>query len=619
MAGQITHSFFLPLCFTIFCFSAFAQETTPEWKLKAEKLKSEGLNLSGRQEFDSAVTLTNEALSLAIENDDPLFQARCLNNLGMIYSRFGKHPMSFYYYSQSLSMLRRMEKDSLICRSLVNLGIAYKEQGIHDLALEQLFEGAEMAQRLNLRKELASSYNAIANIFTDDSNYSQALIYHSKVLALGELKPEVSLNNIGKVYKKMHLLDSALFYLDSSLVLKEKRGDSSLLPSTLSNIADIYSLQGKLSLALGTYNRALAIAESLNNPQLLSLLHLDLGTVYSKTGLYKEALKHLLEAENYGGKANARDILLSVYQAAQHTYRKLGNLEASLTYYDLYSMLFRELTNRERKETFARMQVKYETIEKQKEIDHLNTVSEKQVIELKARKRNIIALILIITLACIVLVTLFILFKLKARSAKRIDMLMRELHHRVKNNLQSLSALISLQKGQIRNPDAKGALVSLENRVRSMVLIHNKLYFRADVTMIRAKSYIQELSSGLMSGFGFSPGDILVTVDVNDDLQLQSDKALPLGLICNEILSNAFKYAFVPGKQGQKLEIELREHEHAYRLYTKDNGPGFEEGQPGAPGFGKKLIHNLVKQLQGTIKESSGNGVEYTITFPFRV
>jgi PAS domain S-box-containing protein len=203
--------------------------------------------------------------------------------------------------------------------------------------------------------------------------------------------------------------------------------------------------------------------------------------------------------------------------------------------------------------------------------------------------------------------------KIKA-SLDEKELLLRELHHRVKNNLQIILSLINLQSNGIKDQQDLEIFRESQSRVKSLAIIHEKLYQSADFASINFKEYIQSLVSYLLSYY--STTNIIVDIDVEKDIILNMDTAVPCGLIINELVTNSIKFAF-PGEKTGKIYIQLRYEDGSLILIIGDNGIGlpddidFENSQK----LGLQLVKTLTDQLEGNLQYNGENGTEFRIKF----
>jgi PAS domain S-box-containing protein len=205
--------------------------------------------------------------------------------------------------------------------------------------------------------------------------------------------------------------------------------------------------------------------------------------------------------------------------------------------------------------------------------------------------------------------------RLKA-SLREKELLLKEVHHRVKNNLQVISSLLNLQARHVVDPRALELFKESQNRVRSIALFHEKLYQAKDLGHVEAFEYLNTLTANLLAAYGAKPTAVSLEVE-REDILLGVDVAIPLGLVLNELISNALKHAFPDGQRGQ-IRVHLgRWDKDRYRLVVSDNGVGFPANLDfrNAPSLGLQLVCTLVDQLGGTIELIGAPGTTFNVTF----
>lgn len=200
-------------------------------------------------------------------------------------------------------------------------------------------------------------------------------------------------------------------------------------------------------------------------------------------------------------------------------------------------------------------------------------------------------------------------------SSKKNAVLLREIHHRVKNNLQIISSLLHIQTSHISDASAIEILNEACGRVRTIALIHEKLYQSTDFSKINFSDYIKEFSKEFFHAHLMTKKDFQFDQQV-ENIYFSIETAIPCSLIINEILANSIKYAF-PKNQKGKIWLKMLSIDGSYLLEIGDNGIGFPKDfdLAGLSTFGLKLIQDLVKQLNGTLKIKNENGAVYTIIF----
>ncbi len=201
-------------------------------------------------------------------------------------------------------------------------------------------------------------------------------------------------------------------------------------------------------------------------------------------------------------------------------------------------------------------------------------------------------------------------------SLEEKEVLLKEIHHRVKNNLQVISSLLNLQAGETTDPAVVELYRESQSRIRSMALVHEKLYRSDNLARIDLLEYLSDLSAYLRQMYAPVARQVRVSVG-GQPVFLDIDTAVPCGLLMNELISNAFKHAFPNGRAGE-VQIQVHRHDDRICLTTADNGvgvpPGFSFRQ--VDSLGMQLVFTLVDQLDGTIEFDTRQGVRAVVAFP---
>jgi PAS domain S-box-containing protein len=197
------------------------------------------------------------------------------------------------------------------------------------------------------------------------------------------------------------------------------------------------------------------------------------------------------------------------------------------------------------------------------------------------------------------------------------EVLLKEIHHRVKNNLQVIASLLYLQSGQLKDPDDRALFEDTQNRVKSMALIHESLYRTGDLAHFNFARYIDSLSAELLQSYAAGTAHIRLHTEL-DELVFDLDTAVPCGLILNELLTNALKYAFPDGRPGD-IHIVLRAEVGHMTLSVRDTGVGLPADLDfrHTESLGLQIVSLLTEQLGGTITLTRELGTAFTVTFPY--
>jgi two-component sensor histidine kinase len=212
-----------------------------------------------------------------------------------------------------------------------------------------------------------------------------------------------------------------------------------------------------------------------------------------------------------------------------------------------------------------------------------------------------------------------------ARSVAAVEqqeLAMKEIHHRVKNNLQIVASLLNLQASRIRQPEAKAEFASARDRVRALATLHRHLYAQGEVHTINMRSFLTELCGQLFAAMGEREGARIALNIEASELQMSSDQAVPMALIVTEAVSNALKYAFPKGRTGS-VDVSLRRDGDEAELTISDNGIGIPAGRADTDmgvrdGIGLTLIRGFARQLGGTLTVHEDEGTCYSLLMPLK-
>jgi two-component sensor histidine kinase len=265
------------------------------------------------------------------------------------------------------------------------------------------------------------------------------------------------------------------------------------------------------------------------------------------------------------------------------------------------------------------LQVEYETNEKESQIALLNQKGKLEQANLKQANliKNITVGFILLTIAVIAL-----LYKQNRQKQKinkileslvtEKEWLLKEVHHRVKNNLHTIICLLESQADYLKD-DALLAIENSQHRIYAMSLIHQKLYQSDSLKVIDMKAYLAEFIAYLRESFG-SPENINMILKV-EEIELDVSQAIPVGLILNEAVNNAFKYAFPNGQEGE-IVVSMNRKDDRITLVISDNGVGIKQDLNAEPGsLGLELMHGLAKDIRGNIKFENYHGTRITLEF----
>jgi two-component sensor histidine kinase len=207
--------------------------------------------------------------------------------------------------------------------------------------------------------------------------------------------------------------------------------------------------------------------------------------------------------------------------------------------------------------------------------------------------------------------------KIVEESLREKETLLKEIHHRVKNNFQIINSLFDLQLMNTEDPALKEGIREPKARIHAMALIHERLYLSKDFSSIDFSDYLAELARELFLSYNAEPERIALEIRA-ETVSLDMDRAIPCGLILNELITNSLKYAFPDkGRQG-RIAIDLGRADDAIVLRVDDDGKGFdvEAARKSSSSLGLTLARILSEQLKGTFAIECGGGTRATLVFP---
>ncbi len=303
-----------------------------------------------------------------------------------------------------------------------------------------------------------------------------------------------------------------------------------------------------------------------------------------------------------------------------------GQYEAAWRSMDTMHRLKMVLLNRTQQEAFAQTAIEMDLAENELARQR---AEQAQLLEQQASRSRTRFFILILSVVAVILGVIIWAFQRASKDKRLItdknqqieqslaekEVLLREIHHRVKNNLQIISSLLDKQARKSSDAAVRKLVREGQERIQSMALIHQNLYESEQLSGIDIKSYLRELGQNIQKSQALSPEQVQLELNVAEE-ELDIDTAIPVGLILNELLTNCYKYAFV-GRTGGTIQVDFKKVAGEYTLRVSDNGVGFRPNkQRSNSTLGLNLVNGLVRQLEGTIKWMTvEKGTAVAITF----
>lgn len=440
-----------------------------------------------------------------------------------------------------------------------------------------------------------------------------------KILTQGELKPSYKLyNRIGAVYQEMGKGHQALRYQHKSLALPEVKYDTNAMAGILTDIGYAYlnTETKNLDSAYHFFREATKLTTATDERR--TYASLGMARAYQHLAQYDSAIHIAKNTLPYLEGYPLPTYHLDIFDLVHQSYAKLNQHDSAYVYLGKYKALYEEEFNRQKAEELERMRAEYQV-----DVAEIEQSKAELKTEQERRQKYWWAALA----AVILLVALGVMWgygkqrRLNKKLAQQhetiekqvesLNMLNREIYHRTKNNMQTMSSLLSLQKYATSDAETREMLEENENRMFTMGLIHKRLFANKATDQIDMKELLEEQLENLRFTYGRNDVDIENQLD---SLRLNVDQAIPLALLLNEAFSNAFKHAY-ENHTNPSLKLALQKSESKVDVLVHDNGSGMVEEKKTSNGFGINLMKSMAKQLQGTLNFENRNGVRLQLQF----
>ena len=605
------------------------------------------------QNKDSALYLANFALVTAQKLDSARLIFQSYRTLGLIHEDNNDLKSAQKAYASALSLAESRLNDSEKWTIYTDWAILHRKLGQYAIALEFHLRTVEQAGKKENWLMVEDAYNGLGLLYTQINDFDQAIHYHLLSIKAAEKSHNqegilVTNLNISDIYLKAQKLDMALVHIEKTYQDALILGDSLKIGAVLNSYGNIKLALGEYPDALKKQQAAKYIFEKQGHMPCLAESLLAIGDIYCQQKDYKQAehfftecaklsdflsaeshadfsykYGQLNQAQNQKNKAifyfneslkfadslNLKDILRKNHKALAAIYA--GNKQTDFAYFhikiadDLGEILIHE----NKQENLNQAQFKFDIEKRDLEIAH-----QKQ-----ALKQSQWAYFVFILLCVALMILLFFTWKqvkAKQEAVKKAQLLLKELHHRVKNNMQTIASMMRLQARQSKDPSVTSVLIDNKLRLETFAMLNQQLYKRdIDIETVDLEVFIKTMIDKLRFSHGIMESDLKSNINVQNK-ELPVETALSVGLILNELLTNSMKYAYPSLEKKQPLMIEIRLCKN--NLQYMDNGkilkPDFDFHKKA--GFGIKFIGSFVKQIKGTYQLYVDNGVHFDLTFP---
>lgn len=541
----------------------------------------------------------------------------------------GNYRQSMQHYSHAVEVAAANKISNSELEAPEILGLLYN-------AFQNFTEGAaifkkalDIKYQLNDQRGVLYTLEILSTIYYRNKQFDSSLMYASQALQLAVQygKPsnmELSRLNKAAALIRLHRIPEAGEEIKELSKLDVNGTNVNLMVRYHTLMGNYYLAQRLDSQSIRHYDLALRRSALNQFPELYALVYNNMADSYYERGDFKTAYQYarkytemaanLYTGENVISLGNLETILKTDRSSDEIRYQQLqllreSELRATLEKENLLQDSIRTALSRENEYKVRELQAE------KKLSEVLGQDNIKQQDRLRSERNMSLLLLVTITAMLVLGVIIFYLYRKQRRKnaiitqqSDDMQVLMKEIHHRVKNNLQVISSLLDLQALSIKHDQAAEAVKEGRNRVQSMALIHQNLYNEGNIKGIKVKTYIDTLAQGLFHSYNIKPRSVHLTTDI-DDLNLDVDTVIPIGLILNELITNSLKYAFRDKEYGE-ISVMLKKVGDNLVLKVRDNGDGFPPDSSMQPEttFGIKLIKAFAQKLKARLSIYNDNG-----------
>lgn len=549
-------------------------------------------------------------------------------SLGSVKGRQGDYAEALSWLKKGKQLIEE-KKLPIINRVdyLINEGAAHYFAGFLGKAIEPYIEAVEICRENGFDQKRGMLLNNLGIFYRNLDRFDEAIkIYEESYTLRTEMKDTMGIANIlfnmSAAYGKNQAYEVAVEKLDEALglyrILKSENDIARCELSKGTTLTDAEKYQEALDVLMPLGKR-----QNLNlEPSNALLLRLTLAKLHVYFQDYNAANQHLnliqdvvMESDFYKEKAEFSKLKADVMEG-------LGQFKEANAYRKQFISIFEEKTETESQALLKEMETKYLTLEKDNEIALLNSENEISNLKLKASNQRNLGLAIGIGLFGLLSFFLYRLYRQVksqnvtiSRANREKEILLKEIHHRVKNNLQVVSSLLGLQSRYVDNQQAHQAIQTGRARVQSMSLLHQNVYRNNNLKSVNIKHYFNELGKNLFENYNLNQKKIEFLNEI-EDLELDIDIVVPMGLITNELISNALKYAFTDQENGH-IKLTIDQEGSDVVLSVSDNGKGvpFTSLPDRSESLGLQLIKSFSEKLNATIDISNESGTTFQIRF----
>jgi len=536
--------------------------------------------------------------------------------------RHGNATEGLFYAQQFLDKSIEIGNRLMQAEAHEEISLKHRLLGNSVEAFKASYKALSIYESLGKKDRIAASHAQNGSNYILEKSYDKAIKHLNTALIIYDeindlFNSALTHINLGEAYRLKPDLDSASYHFLAALKLNIELQDDIIEGYSLGNLGMVQAANSQLKTGIRNMQRAIGILTALGDNYSVAVYKAEIGKAYIAQNLPEKGEAYLIEGLDLARLNNLKEQIRDISADLSHFYEKQGDYAKSLTYQKQFQVYQDSLINKENIQKIEQLKSGYELDKKESEIRLLSKLNGKQR-QISYLLGSGIAVILILTGMLYknnqqrkrTNAKLYVQKTLTENREHEKSLLLKELNHRVKNNLQMVSSLLNLQSQRLNDHPAIEAVRAGRYRVEAMSLIHQKLYQEDHHTQIVMKDYIEELVRNLIYSYNKE-------VDLNlriENLSVDIDRAIPLALIVNELVTNALKYAY-GHEQCAILTVQLYKMGREIHLKVEDNGIGTNNiDLEKSDSFGLQLVKSLTEQLDGTIELKTTSGTHWHLT-----
>ncbi|TAH08663.1 MAG: hypothetical protein EAZ13_03020 [Sphingobacteriia bacterium] len=548
-------------------------------------------------------------------------KAYAANSMVQVCFVLGRAQEAEQWMTKSIELSEGSKDVYTMANAYLNAANVYSQTQRFNKAIPFAQKSIAIYDSLGENEKSIKALIALGNIFVQLPKFDKALEYYKKAELLNVKAKKnknfcflVTYDAIAYVYQQKKKYDSVIYYCN----LAEPFTKSNLNPDLSSNLL---LLKASALEQVGTNTELIAaaragkqICEANNVNHYRVMFYAQMARAFAKNKLGDSAFYYAKLTEKWADSSNMTNKQVEVFNTWASVYAYFGNYDQAYLFKQKAYDANEALKEAEVAAQTTTANIMFETEKKEKQIEYLAAINKQQRIT-----EWVIGIALF--LAIVAAGFAFASYKNKNKLSKALqqsnqekDVFLKEIHHRVKNNLQIISSLLYMQFKDSNNPVMMAQLKQAQERIKSMALVHNKLYESNDVVHIYLKEYIADLAVGILAANTPNGKNIGLEIMATESIQLSLDTSISVGLILNELITNSCKYAFQSQNDGN-IAVHIQPKEKGFLLTVRDNGCGLPLEFDQKNSLGVRLVKNMARQLNGQVQFTNEDGTVVTIFF----